>query len=111
MTTLPFTWYGPPGKKGPVRVTEAAPDVVQLRVTGAPEAVENTGSFVKVRIWTEPTVKVALAVTEPAALVAVKTYVVVTVGLTVWHPVAATVPMPGAMLTVVAPCTCQQSCD
>src|SRR5512133_1515596 len=99
---VPCTGNGPPGTPRPVMVTWEAPEVVHVRFTGPPEIGENGGSFTNVRIWTEPTVKVALAVTEPPALVAVSTYAVVTVGFTVRQPVASTVPIPGVMLTVVA---------
>jgi hypothetical protein len=45
-------------------------------------------------------------------LVAVKVYVVVVVGLTVAQELAATLlPTPPLMLMVVAPLTCQQSCE
>ena len=48
------------------------------------------------------TVTVAVAVTDPAVLVAVTVYVVLEVGLTDLVPDAVTVPMPWSMATVVA---------
>jgi hypothetical protein len=39
-TTLPLTGSEPPARKFPVMMTDVAPCVVQLRVTGLPEAVE-----------------------------------------------------------------------
>jgi len=48
------------------------------------------------------TVSTADAVLVPALLVAVTTYVVVVAGLTGIEPLAATMPMPGLMLTLVA---------
>src|SRR6476619_2591454 len=103
---VPFTGSVPEGTPRPVMVTCEAPDVVHVRFTGPPEIGENGGSFTNVRIWTEPTVRVALAVTEPPALVAVSTYVVVVVGFTVLQPLASTVPIAGEMLTVFAFSTC-----
>ena len=50
----------------------------------------------------EPTEIVAELVAVPAEFVAVKVYVVVAAGLTVVEPDAATVPMLGLMLTLVA---------
>ena len=40
------------------------------------------------------TVTVAVAVTDPTALVAVTVYVVVEAGETLWVPAVATLPMP-----------------
>lgn len=52
----------------------------------------------------EVSVTSAVAVTDPAALVAVKTYVVVVSGLTFTVPVAEVeARFPGAMFSVVAP--------
>jgi hypothetical protein len=52
----------------------------------------------------EVSVTLADAVTDPAALVAVKTYVVVVSGLTLTVPVAEVdARFPGAMFSVVAP--------
>ena len=77
--TLPFTGSVPPEAPNPVRMTEVAPDVVQLRTTGLPAAVENSGVCENVRILTRPTVKVALAVAVAVPLTAVSVYVVVDV--------------------------------
>ena len=56
------------------------------------------------------TVTAVVAVTEPAALVAVKTYVVVVSGLTFTVPVAEVdARFPGAMFSVVAPDVVQLS--
>jgi hypothetical protein len=90
-------------------ITYSAPEVVQLNVTGPPEIGEKVGLLLNVRICTE-TVNVALAVTVPLPLVAVSTYVVVTVGFTVRHPDSGTVPIPSEIETVFAFSTCQQSC-
>ena len=55
-------------------------------------------------------VTLAEAVTDPAALVAVKTYVVVVSGLTFTEPVAEVdARFPGAMFSVVAPDVVQLS--
>src|SRR5437868_11544378 len=103
---LPLTGSAPaPGKPKPVMTTEVAPDVVQLRTTGLPAAVENSGVCENVRILTTPTVKVALAVSVAVPLTAVSVYVVVDVGETVTQSTAFTVPTPGAIETVVAPST------
>src|ERR1039458_1810463 len=53
------------------------------------------------------TVTVAVAVTLPAGATAVRVYVVVVAGVTVVEPVAATLPTPLSMETLVAPCTNQ----
>src|SRR5689334_25054801 len=54
-----------------------------------------------------PTVTIVVAVTLPVGPVAVRVYVVVVVGETCVEPVAATAPIPGAIETLVAPCTIQ----
>jgi hypothetical protein len=48
---------------------------------------------------------VAYPVTLPALFVAVRTYVVLEMGYTVWVPVKATLPMPGVIETQSAPVT------
>src|SRR5664280_2131039 len=53
------------------------------------------------------TVTVAVAVILPAGATAVRVYVVVVAGVTVVEPVAATLPTPLSMETLVAPCTNQ----
>src|ERR1019366_4434835 len=73
---------------------------------------ENSGLALNCRICVEPTLMVTLAWLVPVALVAVRTYVVVVCGLTVWQALAARLlPTPLLMLMVVAPVTCQQSCE
>src|SRR5580658_8999713 len=57
------------------------------------------------------TFTVAAAVTLPAELVAVSTYVVVAAGDTICEPLRFTIPRPGEMLTVAAFCTVQASVD
>src|ERR1019366_5049548 len=58
-----------------------------------------------------PTVTVTAAVTEvtPSAPVAVRVYVVVADGETLWLPFAATVPTPLLIVTVEAPVVVQDS--
>src|ERR1035438_916766 len=58
-----------------------------------------------------PTVTVAVAVTLPAGATAVKVYVVVVAGVTVVEPVAATLPTPLLMETLVAHGTIQVNCE
>src|SRR5258708_4458979 len=58
-----------------------------------------------------PTVTVVVAVTLPDGPTAVKVYVVVAVGVTVVEPVAATLPIPLLIETLVAPCTIQVSVE
>src|ERR1017187_10579061 len=60
---------------------------------------------------TGPTVTVAVAVTLPEGPTAVKVYVVVADGVTVVEPVAATLPTPLLMETLLAPCTTQVNCE
>ena len=106
---LPFAGSVWPLSPNPVITTEVAPCVVQLKTTGLPADVENSGVCEKVRILTGPTVNVAVAVTEPVPLKAVRMYVVVEVGETVAQSAAFTVPIPGLIDTVVAFSTFQQS--
>ena len=65
----------------------------QVSVDVAPDAMD-VGEALIVTVGGVMTVTVAVAVTEPAELVAVTVYVVVAVGLTDCVPDAATVPMP-----------------
>ena len=50
-------------------------------------------------------------VPKPAALIAVKVYMVVATGVTTLVPVKATLPTPWSMLTEVAPVTLQLSVE
>ena len=76
---LPSTAAFRLGFQNPVMVTEVAPEVVQLRTT-------------VLDLDANPTVRVAFAVTEFGALLAVRTDVVAAVGETVAQAVGCTVP-------------------
>ena len=90
----------------------AAPTVTQLSVLMEPEVMP-LGLAVKELISGLPavfTVTVSVAVAEPAALLAVRVYVVVTVGLMLVEPLAAAeVYVPGEMLIFAAPAATQFS--
>ena len=95
----------------PLIETVLAPVVVQLSVDCCP-GWTLTGLAPKLRTCGLPagtgaTVTVAVAVTVPAGPTADRVYVVVAVGDTVVEPVSATLPTPGWMETLVAPCTTQ----
>lgn len=99
-------------KSPPTRDTDVALVVVQLSTDGLPCADINSGLAVNDRICVEPTFTVTLAWIWPVALVADKTYVVVVCGLTVTQALACRLlPIPLLMLMLVAPFTCQQSCE
>jgi hypothetical protein len=89
-----------------------APDVVQLKVLVWLELMF-VGSAVNeliVGTLAAVNVTVAVAVTEPAAFVAVRTYVVVTSGLSPVEPDAEVdAYVPGVMVMVVAPVVAQLS--
>jgi hypothetical protein len=78
--------------------------VDQVSVEELPDVIE-VGVAVKVKVGADvpdPIVTIVWAVVEPEALVAVKIYVVVTVGDTTFVPEVATVPTALLMLTEVA---------
>jgi len=78
--------------------------VDQVSVEELPDVIE-VGEAVKVKVGADvpdPIVTIVWAVVEPEALVAVKIYVVVTVGDTTFVPEVATVPTALLMLTEVA---------
>ena len=78
--------------------------VDQVSVEELPDVIE-VGKAVKVKVGADvpdPIVTIVWAVVEPEALVAVKIYVVVTVGDTTFVPEVATVPTALLMLTEVA---------
>jgi hypothetical protein len=88
----------------PAIVTVTAPVVTQASVTGLPGDGEVGGVAVNEVIFgggTTVTFTVAVAVTEPTALVAVNVYVVVAAGETSCVPVSETFPSE-VILTVVA---------
>ena len=111
---LPFTgrFAGDDVISPPTNATEVAFVVVHDSTTGLPCEVTNSGLAVNDVIIVDPTFTVTLAWTWPAALVAVKMYVVVVCGLTVWQALACRLlPTPLLILMLVAPVTCQQSCE
>jgi hypothetical protein len=78
--------------------------VDQVSMEELPDVIE-VGEAVKVKVGADvpdPIVTIVWAVVEPEALVAVKIYVVVTVGDTTFVPEVATVPTALLMLTEVA---------
>src|ERR1035441_2546473 len=93
--------------------TVAAPLVVQLSVDCCPGwmlrglASKRMICGVPAEVTGGLTVTVAVAVILPAGATAVRVYVVVVAGVTVVEPVAATLPTPLSMETLVAPCTNQ----
>jgi len=84
-----------------------APAVDQLSELLAPEVIVMGAAENELMAGLPPllvTVTVAVAVTEPALLVAVNVYVVVAVGLTLVEPLAAVeVKVPGVIETLLAP--------
>jgi len=111
---LPFTGRlaGDVCMSPPTNDTEVAFEVCHVSVTAPPCTGENSGLALNCRICVEPTFTVTLAWIWPVALVAVKVYVVVVCGLTVWQALACKpLPTPLLMLIFVAPFTCQQSCE
>jgi hypothetical protein len=100
-------------------VTEVAFDTFQLKVAGLPTVIPE-GLAVKELTTGRPadddgapeTMTWAVAVVLlPAALVAVRVYTVVALGITALLPVKATLPIPWSMLTVLAPETLQLSVE
>ena len=88
-------------------VTDVAPLVAQFRVAEAPVVICGDDAEKEEMTGGVPTTTVACPVTVPLALVADKVYVVVDVGLTKAIPLSATFPIPGAMVTEVAPLVAQ----
>jgi len=86
---------------GPM-VTEVAPLVAQVKVWGTADDAEK-----EVMAGGVPTTTVVCPVTVPLGFMAVKVYVVVEAGLTEALPVSATLPIPGVMVTEVAPLVAQ----
>ena len=87
-----------------VMATLVAPFVVQLSVLLEPELIVAGLLANKLIVGGAITVMVCAEVTEPAASVAVRVYVVVAVGLTLVEPlVDVDVNVPGVMAIFVAP--------
>src|SRR5262245_22081810 len=90
--------------------TDVAFVVFHESVTALPGASDAGGLALKERMRTWPIVTVTLPRTWPFALLAVKVWVVVLVGLTVTQSFACRpLPTPGSILMLVAPFTCQHS--